>query len=194
MSIYISSDFHAFHKNICKGISNWDSGATRDFDCEVKMTEIMAHRINCRIEPHDTLFFLGDWSFGGKDKIRKFREMLNCNNIHLVFGNHDTHIENNYKDCQKLFSSVSYYLEKYFNKTLFTMFHYPIGSWNGIGKGAINLHGHCHSSYERSIGKQMDVGVDTNNLFPYSIDEIFDIMSKKDIILVDHHNSESNLR
>ncbi len=41
--------------------------------------------------------------------------------------------------------------------------------------------------------KTMDVGVDTNNLYPYSISEIIDIMNKKEVLLgVDHHNEKTN--
>ena len=38
------------------------------------------------------------WSFNGFDKIIEFRNRLNCKNIHLILGNHDTHIEKNNAD------------------------------------------------------------------------------------------------
>lgn len=194
MTTWFTSDTHAFHKNICKGISTWGSGVTRDFDCEVKMTEQMAQKINSRVKTEDTLFHLGDWSFGGKDKIKKFREMINCNHIHLIYGNHDHKIIDNYDNCHSLFESVQFYLEKRFNGVTISMFHRALGVWEDIGKGGINLFGHSHGSYSRIFGKQMDVGVDTNGLKPYSLDEIFYLMNQKEIILVDHHNAESNSR
>lgn len=41
--------------------------------------------------------------------------------------------------------------------------------------------------------KTMDVGVDTNNLFPYHIDEILDIMKDREVLLgADHHSIKTN--
>jgi hypothetical protein len=38
----------------------------------------------------------------------------------------------------------------------------------------------------------MDVGVDTNNLFPYHLDEIVEIMKNREMYLeIDHHNPET---
>jgi hypothetical protein len=34
----------------------------------------------------------------------------------------------------------------------------------------------------------MDVGVDTNNYYPYHLDEILDIMKNVKSEIVDHHN------
>jgi hypothetical protein len=39
----------------------------------------------------------------------------------------------------------------------------------------------------------MDVGVDTNNLYPYHLDEIIDIMKGRDLHMeIDHHNALTN--
>lgn len=197
MYTFFTSDTHAFHKNICRGVTEWgpdNLNMVRDFDDQFQMTDVLAERINSIVGPDDVLYHLGDWSFGGKDKIKIFREMINCKKIHLILGNHDHNIDKNYDDCRKLFESVSLYKEKMFNGALFCMCHYPLGSWNGIGKGAINLYGHCHASYTRNIGRQMDVGVDTNDLYPYSLEEILDRMLKINPELVDHHNERSNIR
>ena len=43
----------------------------------------------------DTLYHLGDWSFGGIENIWNFRKRINCKNIYLVPGNHDHHIKKN---------------------------------------------------------------------------------------------------
>lgn len=44
----------------------------------------------------------------------------------------------------------------------------------------------------KGIGKSMDVGVDTNNLYPYHLDEIIEIMKNIKPELVDHHNQNTN--
>lgn len=184
---FFSADFHGFHKNICKQITTWESGALRDYNDPKKMTWDLIQNINKKVGVNDTLYFLGDWIFGGEENITILRGAINCKNIHMIYGNHDEKIIENPK-YQKLFSSTQFYLEKQFSKTLFCMMHYPLGSWNKIRRGAINLYGHCHGSYEwTKRGKQMDVGVDTNNMNVYSLDDIFRIMDKIPIYSPDHH-------
>lgn len=92
---WFTSDTHAFQKNICIPISEWKSGALRDFPNEDIMTEHIANQINTYVKEDDILYHLGDWSFGGLDKILKFRNMINCRTIHLILGNHDSHIGKN---------------------------------------------------------------------------------------------------
>jgi calcineurin-like phosphoesterase family protein len=169
---WITSDSHAFHKNICYGSSTWANKETgcRRFDNEFVMTELMAQNINDMVPANGTIIHLGDWSFGGDDKVFKFRDMINCKNIILVRGNHDKH--DIYKtNC---FNRVYDYLE---NREL-VLFHYPIGSWNGMGRGAINFFGHCHTTFKNAIGRQKDVGMDTNNLKPYHLATLIEEMKK----------------
>lgn len=59
------------------------------------MTEALIANINKVVGQDDTLWHLGDWSFGGIESIWKFRSRIICKNIHLVYGNHDEHIEAN---------------------------------------------------------------------------------------------------
>jgi len=44
----------------------------------------------------------------------------------------------------------------------------------------------------KGIGKSMDVGVDTNNLYPYHLDEIIEIMKNIKPEIIDHHNEHTN--
>ena len=74
----------------------------------------------------------------------------------------------------------------------FVMTHYPFASWNGLSKGVVHLHGHVHLPVGRKWGKgkRLDVGVDGNNLQPYSITEIVHMMDKRTVmseINDDHH-------
>ena len=43
--------------------------------------------------------------------------------------------------------------------------------WNKSHYGSWELYGHSHGTLE-PIGKQLDVGVDTNNFYPYSFEDI----------------------
>jgi calcineurin-like phosphoesterase family protein len=97
-------------------------------------------------------------------------------------------------DADDIFLSVQDVLELSIDKrTHFFLSHYAHRVWNGSHKGVIHLYGHSHGSIP-DYGKSMDVGVDTNNLKPYSLDEILTIMKKRDIEFPDHHDVKTNWR
>jgi calcineurin-like phosphoesterase family protein len=197
--VWITSDTHFGHKNIVRGVTNWRTQdgqipveSTRDFNTVEEMNQRLADGINNVVDQDDTLIMLGDVSFGGFDNIGNFINRIVCKNIHLILGNHDTHIENNRGDIQDKFLSVQHYLEVKIEGKDFVLCHYPLQSWHGLNKGVIHLHGHVHLPDNRKFGngKKMDVGVDGNNLDPYSISDIIKIMDKRDIYSDmdgDHH-------
>jgi calcineurin-like phosphoesterase family protein len=197
--VYITSDTHFGHKNICRGVTNWRTqdgeipvDSTRDFQTIEQMNQRLVDGINHFVGQDDTLIMLGDVSFGGFDNIGIFLERLVCHNIHLILGNHDTHIERDRDFVRGRFLSVQHYLEANIEGQDFVLCHYPLQSWNGLNKGVIHLHGHVHLSPNRKFGngKRMDVGVDGNGMDPYSISEIIKIMDKIPVgsdMSGDHH-------
>ncbi len=183
---YIFSDPHAYHKNIIKSLSSWDEehrGTLRDFKSIEHMNSVLIDGINSRVGKNDNLICLGDWSFGGFEKIGLFRNMLVCDNIHLLLGNHDHHIESDREGVRSLFSSVSHY-GKLETKSLsgvrhnFVLCHFPIASWDGLKKGVMHLHGHEHFTGDKRFGngKQMDVGIDGGEYKPYSMKEVIEFI------------------
>jgi len=206
--LFFTSDTHYQHKNICRGVTNWTDAEdiTRDFKTLDQMNDRIVEGINSVVGQDDILFHLGDWSFGGFEMIWKFRHQINCQNIHLILGNHDHHIERNREDIQSIFSSVNQYLElevvqdggkkmdqRYDSfEEKFVLMHYPIMSWNKMNDGVIHLHGHVHLPSNRKIGKgkMMDVGMDGNGLDVYSYREISRVMNNQPIksgFEFDHH-------
>jgi calcineurin-like phosphoesterase family protein len=178
-NVWIFSDPHYNHKNICRGVTNWRTpegnipiSQTRDFPDLNKMNASIVNNINENVMQDDILICLGDWSFGGYDSIREFWDRIVCKNIHLILGNHDHHIENNRDGAQGLFKSVSHYNTLELGQFKFRLMHYPISSWDGLGKGVMHLHGHCHlpNNLKLSKGQRMDVGMDGHPEFrPYNV-------------------------
>jgi len=197
--VFFTSDTHYSHKNICRGVTDWRTQdgkvpvhSTRDFNTIELMNNALVDKINSVVGQDDTLIHLGDFSFGGFENIGNFIDRLICKNIHLVLGNHDTHIKYDKDGIQNRFLSVQQYLEVKINDYYFVLSHYPLQSWNGLNKGVIHLHGHVHlpKNLKFGNGKKMDVGVDGNDLNPYLIDDIIKIMNKRDIVsdmIKDHH-------
>ena len=197
--VWITSDTHYSHKNICRGVTNWRTKdgkipieSTRDFNTIEDMNSVIVDNINSKIGPDDTLIHLGDLSFGGFDKIGQFLDRLVCKNIHLVLGNHDHHIKNNLENIHDRFLSVQNYLEVNIGGANFVLSHYPLCSWNQLSKGAIQLHGHVHlpTNKKWGNGKRLDVGVDGNHYQPYKLTEIVHMMDRREVrseIVNDHH-------
>jgi calcineurin-like phosphoesterase family protein len=170
---------------------------TRPFETLDKMNASIVNNINEVVGQDDVLIHFGDWSFGGFENIEELRNRIWCKEIHLIYGNHDHHLVNNRENCQRLFTSTQWFLQlNYMGETMECM-HYPIASWNGLNKGRIHLHGHCHLPNEKKIFyRRMDVGMDGHPEFrPYDLHrEILNPMKKQpigsELGVDDHHVDE----
>lgn len=204
--MWVTSDTHFQHSNICVGTSKWDdTRRCRDFQTTSDMDDLIIDNINSKVMPEDTLYHLGDFAFGDKNNIPKLRQRIKCNRIHFLYGNHDYAISGIHpkgkpldearmarvKLFQKEFATLQHYYEMYHKGKMIVMFHFPVASWNGIGTGTIHFHGHCHGSYD-PIGRMIDVGIDPQNYQPISFDDAIDIAESREIILVDHHNRNTS--
>ena len=209
--LWFTSDTHFNHANICSATTTWnkESGNNfRIFNSLDTMNDRLVAGINASVGQDDILFHLGDWSFGGFESIRQFRDRLVCKNIHLILGNHDQHIARNKDDVQEIFSSVHNILDLIVkwnvgtptqDEAKFMLMHFPIASWDNLARGVIHLHGHVHLPKHRRIGpgKMMDVGVDGNGLEPIDMKEVLTIMKNqpiKSMMPNDHHEIVENYR
>jgi len=188
IKVWITSDTHYAHKNICRGVTNWrmpdgsiPEAQTRAFDNLDHMNAAIVDNLNHYVGQDDVLIHLGDWSFGGFENIEEFHNRLICKNIHLVLGNHDHHIDRNRGDIRKLFLSVSWFEQFSYQGETIECCHYPISSWNGLRKGRIHLHGHCHLPINKKIsnGRRMDVGLDGSlGFIPYGLHDTIKMLKK----------------
>lgn len=166
-SIWITADTHYHHRNIVSSVSKFkDKGACRCFGSVEEHDFEIVKGINDNVKENDTLIHVGDWSFGGIEKIFEFRNQIICKNIHLVLGNHDHHIARNNKfndeACQSLFSSVERIYDRKIHGKRFVFCHYAMRTWENWHKGSIMLYGHSHNQLTRIPGQlTMDVGVDS---------------------------------
>ena len=208
--LYLTSDTHFKHTNICRGVTKWRNpdgsipvDQTRDFNTLEQMNAAIVNNINSTVGQDDILLHFGDWSFGGFESIKEFRDRIVCRNIHLILGNHDHHIKNNRGGCRDLFTTVNPVLELLVesqddrngikNFEAFCM-HYPVASWPDMNKGRFHLHGHVHLPPSKKLhqGRAMDVGVDGHPDFkPYSLAEVINLLKdhpiKKLVLPQDHH-------
>lgn len=166
--IWFTSDTHYHHTNIVRGVSRWtEKGRCRDFATLEEHNEQIIKNINAVVMLGDTLYHLGDWSFGGIEQIWAFRRRLHCKDIHLILGNHDHHLEHDKEipeyqrgdvtfghnnaeltHLQQFFSSVQHYKELHVNGRHIVLCHYAMRVWNKSHKGSIMLHGHSHGTLD----------------------------------------------
>lgn len=173
--IYLTSDPHFGHNNIIKYVH-------RPFKNAEEMDKKLIENFNNTVKEDDTLYILGDFTMGGSyTKCMNYREQLNCNYVHLIFGNHDKrNIHNGHNVRGQIFESVQDYKELDVEGVRLCLSHYPFLSWNGRDRGSIMCHGHIHSDKRSNETNQWqrirryDVGVDANDYKPVSVSEIIE--------------------
>lgn len=173
MTTWFTSDTHFGHAN---AITFTD----RPFGDVDAMTEGLLAVINKRVTATDQLYVLGDFSFKlNLAQARAVRERINCQNVHLVPGNHDRDWSNVNEPLTRGVFIVEPPIKVIkAQRRKIVMSHYPMMDWQGLGHAAIHLHGHIHApaAYnERNRSLRLlryDVGVDANGYAPVSLEQI----------------------
>jgi len=139
------------------------------------------------VQPQDTVFHLGDFSFGSYDETKNVLDRLN-GHIHLIKGNHDQVVLRS--DLKARFESVRDYFRTTVEGIDVVMFHYPIKEWDKMHRGSYHLYGHVHGKdMELNDRRAMDVGIDARplgDLLLWTWDEIHAIL--KDRPIMTHHD------
>lgn len=184
-NLFFTSDLHFFHKNIIQY-------SKRPFTSVEEMNEALIKSWNYMVQPNDTVWSLGDFSFGNYQLTTGVLSRLNGNH-HMVLGNHDQTIIANQDNLisSGIVKSIQHYKEIKYNGQLIVLFHYGQRVWNKSHHGSIMLYGHSHGSLP-PFGKSVDVGVDskeiTSEYRPVSINEVISYMKNREGEVVDHHN------
>lgn len=165
--IWFTADTHFGHSNIIKYCK-------RNFHNIYEMDKAICNNINQKVKENDTLYHLGDFSFGDPTPYRKD---LQCKNIHLIKGNHDYRI----KDFILLrnFLTVNDLLVIREYSKIICLCHYAMKVWPHKHHGAYNLFGHSHGTLADPEPFSIDIGVDTNGFKPYSIKEVISMLDNK---------------
>ena len=191
MTIFIASDLHINHSNILKYCPNRMSGrplpesGTEEYKSEIhRMNELIISNWNSVVDPDDEVYILGDVAMGQIHLSPVLIRRLNGKK-YLIAGNHDKTlrklIDNNPEELGDLFVWIKDVHEMFWKvgdlKVPIFMSHYPVSHWNMMvsdyNKTSIHFHGHLHCSNGKHAhdGAIMDVGIDGNDLFPYSLEE-----------------------
>lgn len=157
MAIWFTADTHFGH-----------AGALalyrRPFGSVAEMNAAMIARWNETVGRDDNVWHLGDFAL--RTSAAAAAALLAGLNgrKHLVTGNNDP------PEIAALaeWSSVQAYAEITVDARRLVLCHYALRTWNGMGKGALNLHGHSHGRL-KPLPRQTDVGVDAWDFRPIAV-------------------------
>ena len=127
----------------------------------------MAERWNAAVGPEDEVWHLGDLTrLRSAERIEALLSTLNGRK-HLIAGNNDGPATL----AASGWASVGHYAEIEEDGARLVLCHYAFRTWNGSGRGSLNLHGHSHGRL-RPAPRQFDVGVDLWDFRPVTLGEI----------------------
>lgn len=176
MTIFFTSDSHFGHKNIIE-ICN------RPFPTVREMDWTMIRRWNERVKPGDTVYHLGDLTLDDAWFASSILSQLN-GGIH-VLSNPDHHDkrwikhENPWVILLPPIHNIYAKRPGHKHKKPIVLSHFPLATWDRMHYNSWHLHGHSHGTYIAE-GFILDVGVDCHNFYPVSLEEVIEIMEKKD--------------
>lgn len=160
MTIFFTSDTHFGHAGALGRFR-------RPFASVREMNAAMTARWNETVTDADEVWHLGDFAI--KMPALAMTEILAtlAGRKHLVLGNNDGEATRRLPG----WASVQHYAEIEVEGTRLVLCHYPFRTWNGMYKGAYNLHGHSHGQL-KEMTRQVDVGVDVWDFRPVTLSQI----------------------
>lgn len=158
---FFTSDEHYDHSNIIRYCN-------RPFSSIEEMNEELIERHNEIVTKDDIVIHGGDFTLIPKKETvyQKYVKRLNGNHIFLR-GSHDRWLPKSYMMIW----------EKTIEKQPVTVCHYQMFKWHRSHYGSWQLYGHSHGN-SIPFENQMDIGVDTNDFYPYSWEEIKNNLQK----------------
>ena len=139
--------------------------ARRPFADVAAMDEALVGRWNAAVGPDDEVWHLGDVARRPAD-VGALLAMLHGRK-HLIRGNNDPPATL----AAAGWASVGEYRELEIDGRRLVLCHYPFRSWNGQGRGTIDLHGHSHGRL-KPLPRQFDVGVDARGFAPVTLAQL----------------------
>ena len=131
-----------------------------------KMDELLIKQWNSTVKKQDTVYFLGDFCLGNRERTEKILNKLHGKKF-LIIGNHDKSL----KGLERYFEDVAQIKEAKFTNNQFPfidkdetfcveMCHFPLLTWNRRQNGSVHIHGHCHDSITKVNDEMMELRVD----------------------------------
>ena len=156
---YFTADEHYWHRNIIKYCA-------RPFPSIEENNEAIIERNNEVVGDNDIVIHGGDTTLLSKLKFQKANILQRLKGKHVFLkGSHDSWLPD---------SAITRW-EKHIDDIYVVVDHYAGRVWPRSHYGSWQLFGHSHGNLE-AWENQHDIGVDNNNFYPVSFDELKEIM------------------
>lgn len=163
-NVFFTSDQHYYHSRIIKYCD-------RPFSSVEEMNEKLIDNHNSIIKQNDTVYMLGDFAWlNDVDKLTELFKRLNGIK-HFILGNHDNPNCFRILADNKVIASLNQTLGIKIDKQYIWLSHYSHRVWDKSHHGSWALFGHSHATLS-TYGLSFDIGVDTNNYFPWSYEDV----------------------
>jgi len=177
MAQFVTSDQHIWHKNIIKF-----NPESRPFDTIQEHNAEVVKRHNEVVSPEDEVYFLGDFAFGSTKQVLEFLNAMNGIKYY-IFGNHDRVMRSSLVAAHFVWMKDYHELDIPGYKHNAILSHYPMMSWNKMHYGALHFYGHTHCDIaEMHSGRGRDVGLDSNNCYPWAVRDLVALMDPLEIV------------
>jgi calcineurin-like phosphoesterase family protein len=165
MTIWFTSDEHYWHTNIIKYCN-------RPFSSVEEMNNVIINNFNSRVSQEDTTYHIGDFTLKNNPIAVDIMQKLNGKH-YFIKGSHDSWAKD---------EILSPYMKEIkVDGVTIVLCHYAMRVWPKSHYGSLHLYGHSHGKLP-SYGLSYDVGVDNNNFFPVSFEEIKEKMKTMEVV------------
>jgi calcineurin-like phosphoesterase family protein len=154
---FFTADEHYGHKNILRY-------CRRPFASAEEMGQELIRRHNEVVGADDTVIHAGDFTLLKKTEAEKYLRQLRGHHCFLR-GSHD----------RWLGKAAPAMLELTIEGQCIVVCHYAMRVWPRSHYNSWQLFGHSHGKLD-PVGKQWDIGVDNNNFYPVSFEQLRAIM------------------
>jgi calcineurin-like phosphoesterase family protein len=160
MTVYFTSDTHFGDPRVLR-IDRRPFASLEEHDA------VLVANWNAVVGPGDEVWHLGDFALGKPDGQADALLDRLAGTKRLIIGNNDGPAT----VASTRWASVQHYAELELDGLRMVLCHYPFRTWNRMGQGVLDLHGHSHGKLTPAP-RQYDVGVDVHGFRPVTLEEV----------------------
>jgi calcineurin-like phosphoesterase family protein len=192
MKVWFTADTHFGHANIIKYCQRPHLSAEEkrlaasDVRGRWRVSEATVRRhdeelldaINSRVDKRDLLWVVGDFCMGGRQEAAHYRDLIRCQDVRLVWGNHDRR-----SNGGVFREAIEQGMIRVGDQQVW-LCHYPCRSWDKRFHGTWHFYGHVHGRLQAEDEANpswlvKDVGVDACEYRPWSFEELREYMAPR---------------
>ena len=180
--IYFTADQHFGHEKIIDYLD-------RPFKSIAHMNDEIIGRHNEVVGHDDNVYILGDFTLGDFETAKSYIVRLN-GNLRFLSGSHDFRWFPKYTQTLAIDGRIIRFFPPLHTllvdrkeigmegeyPLVIALCHYAMRRWDRSHYDSLHLFGHSHCRLSNPAFRSMDIGVDCNNYYPFSLDDVLDLL------------------